>query len=324
MFETKKVVDKTQNQVNVIFPTRNEHGVWAFDDAEVGLRQEPFIGEINDMIDMFVNGATKCTIYISKDPIPDAQVHLIHSRCGSKNASWVLMNWPAPSIDWLAMSELPCTTSQTIHETFTLRFLQEIKMIKMATKKISKKQENLLKYKGREFTANYNNSEKISGLIQVERDTIYLCQNVDDGTDADNKLGYPYSYHVSEAELLDGSTYPFYDLEIGRKLSAKELKYRESMVSTFEGYGIKRTRGYFVFGCGAEKIPVALVQALYEAQIEAVKVDAKIKKLEQEREVLYSPALKKLAARLESNRSVYIKDIDPKILEGMLRLEPIK
>jgi hypothetical protein len=104
MSETTQYVDKTNNQVNVIFPTRNEYGIWAFDDEAVGLHQEPFVAEINDMIDLFVNGATRCTIYISKDPIPDAQVQLIH-RGGDRYAYGTyelvgtdLVGWLCPAL----------------------------------------------------------------------------------------------------------------------------------------------------------------------------------------------------------------------------------
>jgi hypothetical protein len=188
----------------------------------------------------------------------------------------------------------------------------------------TKKQEDLAsKYKGREFTATCG-GEKISGLIQVEFGTIYLCQNVEDGSDADNKLGYAFSDSISEKELLEGESYPFDELEVGRKLSAKELKYRKSMVSTFEGYGIKRTPTHFVFGCGAVKVSVGLVKSLCEAQKQTASIDAKIKKLQQEREALYSPALKKLATSIENSQDINIKEIDYKILEGMLRLEPTK
>lgn len=41
------------NSLFVIHPTR-EHGTWSFTDPTAGLVNEPFVGEINDMIDMLV------------------------------------------------------------------------------------------------------------------------------------------------------------------------------------------------------------------------------------------------------------------------------
>lgn len=68
--------DKTTNVINVIYPYRNKYGVWAFDDEEVGLQGEPFVGSINDMIDMYANGKKQVTVYISSQPIADQTLKL--------------------------------------------------------------------------------------------------------------------------------------------------------------------------------------------------------------------------------------------------------
>lgn len=74
--EELTLVDKTKNQVNVLYPYRSTYGVWAFDDEQVGLHGEPFVGEINTMIDMFTNGDTKAIFYISHSPIADQTLSL--------------------------------------------------------------------------------------------------------------------------------------------------------------------------------------------------------------------------------------------------------
>lgn len=71
MAKTIELKDKTKNQVNVLHPYRGKDGIWRFDDDEVELDGEPFVGNINTMIDAFANGEKKITIYISKDPIKD-------------------------------------------------------------------------------------------------------------------------------------------------------------------------------------------------------------------------------------------------------------
>jgi hypothetical protein len=70
------LVDKTGNQINVIFPYRDKHGIWKFDDPEVGLQAEPFVGNINLMLDTFANGKTECKVFISKDKIIDSDLSL--------------------------------------------------------------------------------------------------------------------------------------------------------------------------------------------------------------------------------------------------------
>lgn len=69
--------DKTKNQVNVIHPYRTKGGIWCFDDEEVGLQAEPFVGTVNKMIDIFAEGKSPIVVYISKDIIPHFSGHLV-------------------------------------------------------------------------------------------------------------------------------------------------------------------------------------------------------------------------------------------------------
>lgn len=72
----EQIINKTKNQVNVLYPTRNEWGIWSFDDKDLDIVGEPFVGQINTMIDMLIPGETQCLIYCSKDPIPDYNISL--------------------------------------------------------------------------------------------------------------------------------------------------------------------------------------------------------------------------------------------------------
>lgn len=76
LLDNKQKLTKANNQVNVLFPTRNKYGIWAFDDADLGIVQEPFVGHINYMIDMLVPGESECLIYCSKDPIAGQNISL--------------------------------------------------------------------------------------------------------------------------------------------------------------------------------------------------------------------------------------------------------
>ena len=70
-----KLVDKTGNQINVLYPYRTKGG-WAFDDAEVGLHAEPFVLGIPEIIDSIVGKRNSFTVYISHSKIPKATGHL--------------------------------------------------------------------------------------------------------------------------------------------------------------------------------------------------------------------------------------------------------
>lgn len=102
MLEPQKMVDKTRNEVNILYPTRSRWGVWAFTDLAVGLYEEPFVGEINTMIDFFTKGREECMVYISHNPLPDASGHLI--RMEDETDGWYMLEgtemtgWLCPAV----------------------------------------------------------------------------------------------------------------------------------------------------------------------------------------------------------------------------------
>jgi len=69
-------IDKTQNTVNVLFPYRTKYGVWCFDDEQLGIVGEPFVGDINTMIDIHAQGSENLIINISSQPIPGSTLSL--------------------------------------------------------------------------------------------------------------------------------------------------------------------------------------------------------------------------------------------------------
>ena len=71
---TKKT--KANNAVNILDIYRTKNGVWCFNDEDLDIIAEPFVGEINDMIDMYAKGKEELTIYISKEPILNGTLSL--------------------------------------------------------------------------------------------------------------------------------------------------------------------------------------------------------------------------------------------------------
>ena len=73
---------------------------------------------------------------------------------------------------------------------------------------------NLLSCDGRRFRCKINGMP-VEGKVRVEGNKVYLCQNKHDGNDADDKLGYKYSWevtsgfeqnHVTEFKILPPCT----------------------------------------------------------------------------------------------------------------------
>lgn len=71
------------NSILAIYP-RKDFGVWAFDDAAVGLVREPFVSGMGEIIDDLVVGIPNAedgiTILFSANPFPGAQVELTRMR----------------------------------------------------------------------------------------------------------------------------------------------------------------------------------------------------------------------------------------------------
>ncbi len=57
--------------------------------------------------------------------------------------------------------------------------------------------ENLLNCNGRKFSAKIRGTYA-KGRIRVEDGKVYLCQNVKDGADCDDKLGFSFSWKVNK------------------------------------------------------------------------------------------------------------------------------
>lgn len=71
---TKKT--KVGNTVNILHPYRTKGGIWCFDDDDLDIVAEPFIGKINEMIDMYADGKEGITVYISSSPIYEQTLSL--------------------------------------------------------------------------------------------------------------------------------------------------------------------------------------------------------------------------------------------------------
>lgn len=78
------------NSIMVIMPYRHA-GTWVFDDASVGLKQEPFVAGIPEMIDAMVDGIPDAgkgfRLLFSTQPFP-GHTHKLEWRRGDSNGNW--------------------------------------------------------------------------------------------------------------------------------------------------------------------------------------------------------------------------------------------
>src|SRR3712207_3609289 len=94
--------EAVSNQIYVIAPYRHA-STWVFDDPAVGLRAEPFVSGIPDMIDALVKSIPDADrgfrLLFSAAPFPGYQVELVQLRA---EFGGVWYRWTATSMDgWL-------------------------------------------------------------------------------------------------------------------------------------------------------------------------------------------------------------------------------
>lgn len=129
--------------------------------------------------------------------------------------------------------------------------LRPIESIKPIKKDVMK---DLLSCDGRRFRCKITGTP-VEGRVRVEGDRVYLCQNKRDGNDADDKLGYKYSWevtsgfeqnHVTEFKILPPCTAEeieaYKDWQVGDRLRKKDglprtieviFRYGELIVGKF-------------------------------------------------------------------------------------------
>lgn len=94
------------NAISILFPYKYE-GAWVFDDAEVGLRREPFVFGIDKMIDRLVENIPDAdkgfNLIFSPNPFPGHSIKLEWRRpdCGG-NWYWCsefeMEGWLCPAL----------------------------------------------------------------------------------------------------------------------------------------------------------------------------------------------------------------------------------
>lgn len=81
----KKVVNKQNNAVNVLFPYKTQYQTWVYDDEDLGVYTEAFVMGSSEVIDHLIGAdATHCKVLISSQPLPkyDALLEKINAKEG--------------------------------------------------------------------------------------------------------------------------------------------------------------------------------------------------------------------------------------------------
>lgn len=88
-----------------------------------------------------------------------------------------------------------CLKDRNIVGECVLAFRSDLKSVIFVEYKEEKVMENLLNCKGKRFKCKIDGIY-VEGRIQVEKNMVFLCQNIKDGGECEDKLGYTYSWYV--------------------------------------------------------------------------------------------------------------------------------
>ncbi len=92
------------NNVFILQPYKIHGQVWVFDDPSRGLKQEPFVGETNTIIDEMINRAGMnlkkaekgFLMFFSPTPVPEGQIEL--SLMETSPYGSILQGWLCPAL----------------------------------------------------------------------------------------------------------------------------------------------------------------------------------------------------------------------------------
>lgn len=117
LFPIRPAASETPNAVLVIEPYRHE-GAWVFDEPRVGLRREPFVAGVTEMIDRLVAGipdaASGFRLLFAAFPFEGYQAVLTWVRADPVEGHWYRAEdggdegWLCPALFWF-FPEPPAT-----------------------------------------------------------------------------------------------------------------------------------------------------------------------------------------------------------------------
>lgn len=106
-FPEVKMIDKTGNQVNILYPYRYKGG-WVFDDSDTGLYREAFVLGTDTIISTLVGKRKKFKVIISHSYIPNETSCLkkvvVKDKNGVKSEGWYkdqstnMVGWLCPAV----------------------------------------------------------------------------------------------------------------------------------------------------------------------------------------------------------------------------------
>jgi hypothetical protein len=107
LFPIRSVITDMPKGVLLLEPYRQD-GVWVFDDSTVGLEREPFVGEVNAMLDRLSapipNAQSGFRLLFSIEPFPGYQASFTWVRSDPVEGNWYRADetgeegWLCPSL----------------------------------------------------------------------------------------------------------------------------------------------------------------------------------------------------------------------------------
>lgn len=135
-----------------------------------------------------------------------------------------------------------------------------------------------------------------TGRVQKESGYLYLCQNILNGSECRNKLGFNYSWSIGEG--IDLKKYEITDFKIITQ--AEHLRLVKKLIPVelgeFLGFEVKKSLDIIIFGCGSVKATVEQVLAFE-------------KLIKNKDFILLAPILESILNEVDVNNIEVVKDV---------------
>lgn len=128
-----------------------------------------------------------------------------------------------------AFNHISCATFKKIRGSCSIYDRLDKKPVIFVEYKEEKVMENLLNCKGRRFKCKIY-GDSVKGKIQVEDGIVYLCQNIKEGIDCIDKLGYFFSWVVDSGNKDDLETNGVTNFEIVGMIKEEIENYKDWQV----------------------------------------------------------------------------------------------
>lgn len=92
---------ENNNSIFTLYPYKENGIQWMFDQLDMGITREAFVGNSDTLIDSMVNGKEQCLLLFSDKPFPESNVELKFKEQDDAGTTYDIVSPERPYTSWL-------------------------------------------------------------------------------------------------------------------------------------------------------------------------------------------------------------------------------